>query len=131
MCIRDRQGEVAHLRRLLPKPNKCNCGPNNWKTDPGCQVHGREYAHQREQELAGRIAAAVLADEQSDGCDLSAGMFGRAMSDLIRELVGSPAFVPCCTATDEERASLQSGDFKPEELWGGPSPTCPKCVKGG
>jgi hypothetical protein len=45
-----------------------------------------------EQELAGRIAQAVAIDEQTDGCDLSGGLFGRAMSDLIRELVGAPAF---------------------------------------
>lgn len=45
-----------------------------------------------EYELAGRIAQAVAIDEQTDGCDLSGGLFGRAMSDLIRELVGAPAF---------------------------------------
>lgn len=36
--------------------------------------------------LAGRIAAAVAKDEQGDGCDISAGLFGTAFSDLIRSL---------------------------------------------
>ncbi|MEE5046272.1 hypothetical protein V2J81_23220 [Pseudomonas alliivorans] len=35
----------------------------------------------------------------------------------------------CCTPTDEERALLAAGDCTPEELWGGPRPTCPKCIK--
>lgn len=36
--------------------------------------------------LALRIAQAVAEDERGDGCDLSAGMFGPAMSRLIREI---------------------------------------------
>ena len=38
------------------------------------------------QVLAGEIVAAVLADEQSEGCDISAGMFGFQFSELIRRL---------------------------------------------
>ena len=38
------------------------------------------------QGLAGEIAAAVASDEQNGGCDLSAGMFGPAMSALIRRI---------------------------------------------
>ncbi len=34
----------------------------------------------------------------------------------------------CCVPTAEELASLQAGDYTPEELWGGPEPTCPKCI---
>lgn len=40
-----------------------------------------------EQVMAGRIVAAVDADEKSEGCDLSAGMFGLEMSNYIREMV--------------------------------------------
>ncbi len=35
----------------------------------------------------------------------------------------------CCTPTADERAILAAGDHTPEELWGGPRPTCPKCIK--
>lgn len=40
-----------------------------------------------EHALAGEIAAAVLADEQNEGCDLSAGLFGTQMTVLIRRIV--------------------------------------------
>lgn len=36
--------------------------------------------------LAHRIASAVAADEKSEGCDLSAGMFGKNLSDLVIDL---------------------------------------------
>lgn len=34
----------------------------------------------------------------------------------------------CCVPTVEEKALLAAGDCTPEELWGGPRPTCPKCI---
>lgn len=37
-------------------------------------------------ELAARIIAVVLADEQGDGCDLSAGLFGPNLSALVMGL---------------------------------------------
>lgn len=46
-----------------------------------------------EQVMAGRICAAVDADEKSEGCDLSAGMFGLQMSNFIREMVAMEAEV--------------------------------------
>lgn len=36
--------------------------------------------------IAGRIAEAVDADEKSEGCDLSAGMFGKHLSDLVIDI---------------------------------------------
>ncbi|ATW62284.1 hypothetical protein Psp6_00031 [Pseudomonas phage Psp6] len=33
----------------------------------------------------------------------------------------------CCEPTAEELAVLRNGDYRPEELWGGSKPTCPKC----
>ncbi|MCQ9423426.1 hypothetical protein NRB16_07815 [Pseudomonas sp. LJDD11] len=33
----------------------------------------------------------------------------------------------CCVATPEEQALLASGEYTPEELWGGSSPSCPEC----
>lgn len=39
-----------------------------------------------DQALAGEIVAAVLRDEQDGGCDLSAGMFGKSMTALIRRI---------------------------------------------
>ena len=38
------------------------------------------------QALAGEIAAAVLADENDGGCDISAGLFGPAFSAIIRKI---------------------------------------------
>lgn len=40
-----------------------------------------------EHALAGEIAAAVLADEQGEGCDLAGGLFGTQMTTLIRRIV--------------------------------------------
>lgn len=38
--------------------------------------------------------------------------------------------VPCCTASAEDIELIAKGDFTPEELWGGPRPTCHKCIGG-
>ena len=38
------------------------------------------------QALTGAIAEAVAKDEQREGCDISAGLFGSALSDLLRTL---------------------------------------------
>ena len=37
-------------------------------------------------ELAGRIVEAVATDEQGEGCDISAGLLGTALSDEVRTL---------------------------------------------
>jgi hypothetical protein len=34
----------------------------------------------------------------------------------------------CCSPTTLEKELLASGDYTPEELWGGKRPTCPKCI---
>lgn len=34
----------------------------------------------------------------------------------------------CCKPSAEDLALLAAGDYQPEELWGGPRPTCPKCI---
>lgn len=34
----------------------------------------------------------------------------------------------CCEPTAEELELLKNGDYRPEELWGGSRPTCPKCI---
>lgn len=39
------------------------------------------------QALGGEIVAAVVADQETEGCDISAGLFGLHLSDLIRHLV--------------------------------------------
>lgn len=35
----------------------------------------------------------------------------------------------CCVPTADEEVLLATGEYTPEELWGGPRPTCPKCFK--
>ena len=35
----------------------------------------------------------------------------------------------CCVPTAEEEMLLATGEYTPEELWGGRQPTCPKCIK--
>ena len=35
----------------------------------------------------------------------------------------------CCAPTEEELQLLNSGEYRPEELWGGSAPTCPKCAE--
>lgn len=39
-----------------------------------------------------------------------------------------PSASKCCTPTAEDEALLASGDYRPEELWGGSRPTFPKCI---
>lgn len=34
----------------------------------------------------------------------------------------------CCTPSAVDLALLAGGDYCAEELWGGPHPTCPKCI---
>lgn len=46
-------------------------------------------AHMAAQALAGEIIEALLADEKDGGYDLTAGMFGRAFSQLVRRLAES------------------------------------------
>ncbi len=40
----------------------------------------------RTNELCRTISEAVDSDEQGDGCDISAGLFGLALSNVIRDL---------------------------------------------
>lgn len=37
--------------------------------------------------------------------------------------------VECCKPTAHELKLLSTGDYTPEELWGGSRPTCPNCLK--
>ena len=60
--------------------------------------------------------------------------YDAAIADLIKlvealSASAEPSAPKCCTPTDEEEALLASGDYRPEELWGGGRPTCPKCIK--
>lgn len=34
----------------------------------------------------------------------------------------------CCKPTADEEVLLATGEYTPEELWGGRRPTCPKCI---
>lgn len=34
----------------------------------------------------------------------------------------------CCEPTADEEVLLATGEYTPEELWGGNRPTCPKCI---
>ncbi len=61
------------------------------------------------QALAGEIAAAVLADENDGGCDISAGLFGPAFSAIIRKIAteyvrptAAPGIDVTCTARISE-----------------------------
>lgn len=67
------------------------------------------------------------------------GLLRRAYQGKPADLIGLPGAVAallsasaepakCCTPTAEERQLLANGDYRPEELWGGDRPTCPKCV---
>lgn len=49
---------------------------------------------------------------------------------LVLSTCGSDLVVKsaaCCTPTAEELQLLTNGEYRPEELWGGDRPTCPKC----
>lgn len=41
-----------------------------------------------------------------------------------------PTAPKCCEPTAEEEALLAACEYQPEELWGAPRPTCPRCIKG-
>lgn len=64
----------------------------------------QELSSQPVRTLAARIVAAVAADEQSDGCDLSAGLFGTCMSALVVELAQQEADL---YAAQDQVAELQ------------------------
>lgn len=93
-------------------------------------------------------ARLTAADERVDVLETAlAGMLfafddgvGREWSedllDFARKLTAAREFkaalkpAECCTASPEERALLDAGDYTPEELWGvGGKPSCPKCAK--
>lgn len=62
--------------------------------------------------LAARIATAVVADEQSEGCDLSAGLFGPELSALVAELAAQtlpPGHIPLPTTEVQAIAMVQVG----------------------
>lgn len=40
-----------------------------------------------------------------------------------------PSARGCCVPSAEEKALLATGEYTPQELWGGSRPTCPKCFK--
>ena len=40
----------------------------------------------------------------------------------------APTPPKCCEPTAEEQALLAAGDYRPEELWGGSRPACPKRI---
>lgn len=54
------------------------------------------------QALAGEIAAAVLADENDGGCDISAGLFGPAFSAIIRKIATEYVQAPAAPGIDFE-----------------------------
>lgn len=65
-------------------------------------------------------------------CDFVTFVFGAHMGDdfTVTESDGVAHFEKvksCCEITEEERKLLLDGHYTPEELWGGPKPTCPKC----
>ncbi|WP_428945258.1 hypothetical protein ACQK5W_04040 [Pantoea sp. FN060301] len=86
--------------------------------------------HYKNLRMSSRPAAAVFPPEK---LSLNNGIIGfnegynQAIADTIA-LSGQPQ--KCCQPTREELASLARGDFTPEELWGGPRPSCPKCAGG-
>lgn len=47
---------------------------------------------------------------------------------LADEFLANQSAPTCCTPSAEDLASLAAGDYCAEELWGGPRPTCPKCI---
>lgn len=49
-------------------------------------IDPRQLQYKHVQELAARITEAVAADEKSEGCDISAGLFGTEFSELIVEM---------------------------------------------
>lgn len=59
--------------------------------------------------LAGEIVAAVVADEADGGCDISAGMFGPALSALIRRLAAD--YLRHADALNDIQARVASGYF--------------------
>lgn len=58
-----------------------------------------------------------------------------AALDEIRDLacvaLAATTGAQCCRPTADEEVLLATGEYTPEELWGGPRPTCPKCLKSG
>ena len=60
--------------------------------------------------------------------DVNAALAARFEATIAAAVGGAPT--QCCKPTAEEEALLASGEYRPEELWGGSRPTCPQCFKG-
>lgn len=73
--------------RNYPEPAKRHTDALKFATDALALVDHAVQPGICEQALAGEIAAAVLADENVEGCDLSAGLFGTEMTKVIRRIV--------------------------------------------
>lgn len=106
-AVRDAGFEVKHDGGTL--------GNSNFRIEPIVR-HGMA-----EQALAGEIAKAVFRDEQDGGCDLSAGMFGKSMTHLIRNIVRNYLAAPAAqeaVALAQRYRDMQGVPFgiPPEEL---------------
>lgn len=62
-------------------------------------------------DLAGRIAQAVADDEASEGCDLSAGLFGPTMSRLIVDLTETIEDLEGQIAALNEQTPMQDAEL--------------------
>lgn len=49
--------------------------------------------------------------------------------DAALSASAEPSARGCCVPSVEEKALLATGEYTPQELWGGSRPTCPKCFK--
>jgi len=86
-------------------------------TDAAAQLRKYETLHR-----------AKGAPDSLEKADVNATLAARFEATIAAAVGG--ALVQCCKPTAEEEALLASGEYRPEELWGGSRPTCPKCFKG-
>lgn len=90
-----------------------------------------------EKDAAGNVTRLEWADVTEETAKTAWNEYGLLVRTVLQkspveltENVTQPAIdCPGCRVTDEERALLANGDYRPEELWGvGGVKTCPKCA---
>lgn len=111
-------GEMASPREALANARLIAQAPTMLSdlTDAAAQLRKYETLHR-----------AKGTPDSLEKAEVNAALAAR-FEATIAAAVGSPS-TQCCEPTAEEEALLASGEYRPEELWGGPRPTCPKCFK--
>lgn len=93
----------TNLQKLIKKTMEKTASSN---------AHVYKPFSQAAKDLAGRIVDAVVLDEQDEGCDIGAGLFGRNLSALIAELAEQLEPPKADSPLPQESLEILAGQIK-------------------